>query len=94
MQMLLQIGKKYPEIIGPMSDAFSTELNAALENSDFSELVLDFKGTKTISSMAMGALFSTNEKLKKSGKSMTIINAGEKVAHLLHMVNMDNLLQS
>lgn len=92
MQLLLQIGKKYPEIIGPMSDAFSSELNAALESGDFTELILDFQGTRTISSMAMGALFSTNEKLKQNGKSLHVINAGEKVAHLLHMVNMSELL--
>ncbi|MDR1745212.1 MAG: STAS domain-containing protein [Planctomycetota bacterium] len=92
--MFLQIGKKYPEITGPMSDAFSTELNEVLERSDFSELVLDFNGTKIINSMAMGALFSVNEKLKQHGKSLSIINAGEKVTHLLHMVNMDELLQS
>lgn len=92
MQLLLQIGKKFPEITGPMSDAFAAELEVAMHSDGFTELVLDFQGTKTISSMAMGSIYSTSEKLRQDGKQLRIINANEKVSHLLRMVNMLDLL--
>lgn len=92
MQLLLQIGKKFPEITGPMSDAFAAELKTAMDTGEFSELILDFQGTKTISSMAMGTIFSANEDLRSKSKTLKIINAGEKVSHLLRMVNMADLL--
>jgi len=92
MRLLLDIGKKYPEITGPISDAFAADLKQATEAKDFNELVLDFNGTKIISSMAMGTLFATFQKLKDEGKTMHIINASEKVTHLLRMVNMAEIL--
>ncbi|MCC8190076.1 MAG: STAS domain-containing protein [Planctomycetes bacterium] len=92
MRLVLDIGKKYPEITGPMSDAFANELNQACANDDFSELVLDFDGTRIISSMAMGTIFAVYQKLKEKGKSMQIIHASDKVVHLLRMVNMAEIL--
>ena len=92
MRLVLDIGKKYPEITGPVSDAFAAELNEAVINADFTELVLDFQGTKVISSMAMGTIFAVYQKLREQGKSLKIINASEKVTHLLRMVNMADIL--
>lgn len=92
MRLVLEIGKKYPEITGPISDAFAAELNKAVANNDFEELILDFEGTKIISSMAMGTIFSIYQKLKEQGKSMQIIHASDKVTHLLRMVNMADIL--
>lgn len=92
MRLVLDIGKKYPEITGPISDAFALELNKAVASSDFDELILDFNGTKIISSMAMGTIFSVYQKLKEQGKAMQIINASDKVTHLLRMVNMADIL--
>lgn len=92
MRLVLDIGKKYPEITGPISDAFAAELNNVLSGGDFTELVLDFNGTKVISSMAMGAVFQVYQKLKEQGKMLHIINASDKVTHLLRMVNMAEIL--
>lgn len=92
MRLVLDIGKKFPEITGPISDAFAEELKKAVEGGDFEELVLDFKGTRIISSMAMGTIFTVYQKLKESGKTLQIINASEKVTHLLRMVNMAEIL--
>lgn len=92
MRLVLDIGKKYPEITGPISDAFAAEINQVASKGDFTELVLDFSGTKIISSMAMGTLFAVKEKLAQSGKSLQIVNASEKVVHLLRMVNMSDIL--
>ncbi len=92
MRLVLEIGKKYPEITGPLSDAFASELYSVCDNGDFTELVLDFSGTKIISSMAMGTIFAVFQKLKQQGKRLKIINASDKVTHLLRMVNMTELL--
>ena len=92
MRLVLDIGKKYPEITGPISDAFASELNKAVSSGDFTELVLDFNGTKIISSMAMGTIFAAYQKLNEQGKKLQIINASEKVTHLLRMVNMADIL--
>lgn len=92
MQLVLETGKKYPEITGPASDAFASELNKICATGYFTELVLDFEGTRILSSMAMGTLFAVYQKLKEQGKNLRIINASEKVTHLLRMVNMADIL--
>ncbi len=92
MRQVLDIGSRYPEITGPFSDAFAAELNKACTKGDFNELVLDFNGTKVISSMAMGTIFAVYQKLREQGKTIQIINASDKVKHLLRMVNMAELL--
>ncbi len=92
MRQVLDIGKRYPEITGLFSDAFAAELNKVCAKGDFNELVLDFAGTKVISSMAMGTIFAVYQKLREQGKTIQIINASDKVKHLLRMVNMAELL--
>lgn len=92
MRLVIEIGKKYPEITGPTSDAFASELNKICATGYFNELVLDFEGTRIISSMAMGTLFAIYQKLKEQGKTLQIINASDKVTHLLRMVNMADIL--
>ncbi|MCC8180404.1 MAG: STAS domain-containing protein [Planctomycetes bacterium] len=92
MELVLEIGKKYPEITGPISDAFAAELIQACDTGEFDKLVLDFKGTKIISSMAMGSIFAIYQRLRDQGKKMEIINASEKVTNLLCMVNMAEIL--
>ncbi|MCD8350423.1 MAG: STAS domain-containing protein [Planctomycetaceae bacterium] len=92
MRKLLDIGRKYPEITGPISDAFAADLKKAIGSTDYSVLVLDLRGTKTISSMAMGAMFSVYQELKHEGRELEVINASEKVSHLLRMVNMGDIL--
>lgn len=92
MRLVVEIGKKYPEITGPISDAFAAELQRIVSTGDFTELVLDFEGTKVISSMAMGTLFQVYQKLRDQGKPFRLINASDKVTHLLRMVNMAEIL--
>lgn len=92
MRLVLDIGKRFPEITGPISDAFAEEINEACKSGDFTELVLDFAGTKIISSMAMGSIFAVYQKLREQGRSVRIVNASEKVTHLLRMVNMADIL--
>ncbi len=91
-RLVLDVGKKYPEITGPMSDAFAQELHEVVDNGDFQELVLDFHGTKGVSSMAMGVIFREYSTLKGKGRSLQIVNASQRVTHLLRMVNMADLL--
>ena len=92
MRQVLDIGRRYPEVTGPFSDAFASELNNACVAGNFTELVLDLSGTKIISSLAMGAIFAAYQKLQGQGKSIQIINASDRVKHLFRMVNMSELL--
>ena len=87
----LEIGKQFPEITGAASDAFAAELMKA-EDSDFTEVILDFEGTETISSMAMGSIFATHQKMAEQSRKLIIINASDKIKRLLRMVNMAHLL--
>ncbi|MBN2714120.1 MAG: STAS domain-containing protein [Planctomycetes bacterium] len=91
MQVKLEIGKQFPEITGAASDAFAAELMKA-EDSEFKEVILDFDGTETISSMAMGSIFATHQKMSEQGRDLTIINASDKIKRLLRMVNMAHLI--
>lgn len=92
MKLVLDIGKKYPELTGPSSDAFTAELDRACSNRELEELVLDMSGTKTISSMAMGAIFSAYQRMREQDKRVQIINASDKVTRLLRLVNMADVL--
>lgn len=92
MRLVLEIGKKYPEITGLASDSFAAELKEVSTKDEFSELVLDLKGTRMISSMAMGTIFAISQKLSEQGRTLRIINPSDKVANLLRMVNMADLI--
>ncbi|MCC8165877.1 MAG: STAS domain-containing protein [Planctomycetes bacterium] len=92
MEFVLDVGKKYPEITGPISDAFANELRNVVRAGEFQHLVLDFGGTRMISSMAMGSIFKEYSELKNDNKSLRIVNASPKVQHLFQMVNMADLL--
>ena len=92
MRQVLDIGRRYPEITGPFSDAFTSELNNACVAGNFTALVLDLSGTIVINSLAMSAIFMAHQKLQGQGKSIQIINASNRVKHLFRMVNMLELL--
>ncbi len=91
MEVTLEIGKQFPEITGAASDAFAAELMKA-EDSEFNRVILDFDGTQTISSMAMGSIFATHQKMAEQERALTIINASDKIKRLLRMVNMAHLI--
>ncbi len=91
MRITLEIGKQYPEIVGSASDQFAADL-MKLEDSDYTEVILDFDGTETISSMAMGSLFATHQKMAEQNRRLIIRNAGDKIKRLLRMVNMAHMV--
>ena len=92
-RLTMDVGKRFPEITGAASDAFASELaQVGGPGNDFKELILDFEGTSIISSMAMGTIFATYQKLTSQGKNLVIVNASERVKRLLRMVNMAHLL--
>ncbi len=91
MRITLEIGKQFPEITGSAADAFAAELMKA-EDSRFTEVVLDFAGAETISSLAMGSIFAVHQKMAETGRKLMIINASEKIKRLLRMVNMAHLM--
>lgn len=92
MKLIMKIGKKFPDITGPISDAFAEELTRVAGQDDFNELILDFSGLKGINSLAMGTIFSVTQKLKQGGKSLLIINSPEKISRLLQMVNLGDVV--
>lgn len=90
--LTLKIGKKYPAITGSHTDSFVSELNKAMLTASSRTLVLDLEGTSIVGSTALGAIFSARQKLREQGKALRIVNASEKVARLLQLVNMDDLI--
>ena len=94
MRLNLDIGSRYPEITGQASDAFAADLKDACARENFTELVLDLKGCKMVSSMALGTIFAVSQKLREQNKTLHIANVSEKIANLLRMVNMEELMQS
>lgn len=92
MRLVLDVGKKYPEITGPISDAFVNELRRACESGDYTELILDFKGTSMVSSMALGSIFAAYQQLKDKGISLSVINASDKIDNLMRTVRMGELI--
>lgn len=91
MKIKLDIGKDFPEITGGNADDFAKEL-LKIEESDYQEVVLDFTDTRAISSMAMGSLFATYQKLASQNRTIKIVNPNESIARLLKLVNMHDLL--
>ncbi len=92
MELIVEIGMKYPQITGPMADAFAAELDKLVASAEFTHLVLDFQGTQVLSSMAIASLFSAHQRLKEQKRSLKIINVSDRVKHLLRMVNMADIL--
>lgn len=92
MRIELDIGKEFPEITGGNADEFAKEL-MKIEDSDYEEVILDFSSTRSISSMAMGSLFATYQKLASQNRKIKIVNPNENIVRLLRIVNMHDLLE-
>jgi anti-anti-sigma factor len=88
MRIVLNIGDRYSDITGETSNQFADELRAASETPGITELVLNMDGIRTISSVALGALFNTFQVMK----ALRLINASPNVIRLLRMVNMTELI--
>lgn len=89
--LTINIGNKYPEITGPAVDVFVKELTR-IEESEYAEVILDFSGTVTISSIAIGSLYSTYKTLEAQNRRLRILNPGENVLRLLQLINMTEML--
>ncbi len=90
-KVVMDVGEKYPDITGPTAEAFIAEL-LKLEKSPYEEIVLDFKDTTAISSMAMGTLFSTYQSLASQNRSIRIVNPSKNVSRLFKLVNMSEII--
>lgn len=91
MQITFNVGEKYPQISGETADDFAAEL-IRLEDTDFEEVCLDFRGTEYINSMAMGSLFATCQKLQEQDRRLRILNVNDKIRRLLTVANLTSLL--
>ncbi len=91
MDNVFAVGKKYPEITGDRADTFSRDLDE-FEKSLSGDILLDFTDVTAISSIAMGSLFATYQKLMEEGRKLTIINTCDKISRLLRMVNMAQVI--
>ena len=92
MRVTMDIGDKdNPHITGPQADAFAQEL-LEIEEAEFKEVVLDFSNVETLSSMAMGSLLATYQKLAEQKRRLGIINPNDNVRRVLRMVKMDSLI--
>ena len=91
MESIFAVGKKYTEITGDNADLFTRELMEFEKNCD-GDVVLDFAGVTAISSIAMGSLFATYQKLLEEERNVTIVNSCDKIRRLLQMVNMAQVI--
>ena len=90
-KVVMDVGEKYPEITGSRAQAFINDL-LSLEKSQYDEIILDFKDTSSISSIAMGTLYSTFQTLSSQKRSIRIINPTHNVSRLLKLVNMCDII--
>ena len=90
MEIVVNVGEQFPQLTGPASDEFAKEL-LRLEDSDFEVVVLNMSGVESISSMAMGSIFASHQKLNEQGRRLIIKDASAQVSRLLKMVNMAHL---
>ncbi|MBP5233833.1 MAG: STAS domain-containing protein [Planctomycetes bacterium] len=92
MRVTMDVGDKDdPNITGPQADAFAQEL-LEIEEAEFKEVVLDFSNVETLSSMAMGSLFATYQKLAEQKRKLSIVHPRESIRRLLRMFKMDSLI--
>ncbi len=58
------------------------------------DIVLDIKDVEYIDSTGISVLITLNRQQKKKGKSLKIMNASQRVANLLELSSLSDLLQS
>lgn len=84
-------------IIGPMELHSIKEFQnkvIELETAAPRDIVLDIKEVEYIDSTGISVLITLNRQQKKNGKSLKIINASQRVANLLELSSLSDLLQS
>jgi anti-sigma B factor antagonist len=58
------------------------------------DIILDIKDVEYIDSTGISVLITLNRQQKQNGKSLTITNASQRVANLLELSSLSDLLQS
>lgn len=58
------------------------------------DIVLDIRDVEYIDSTGISVLITLNRQQKKNGKSLKIMNASQRVANLLELSSLSELLQS
>ena len=63
-------------------DEFSEKL-MKLVDSGFSEIIIDLKNVKKLSSLALGAIVASHQKMSSAGRKLVITNVGDELKKLL-----------
>lgn len=64
-----------------MWDQFSERLTR-LVDAGFSEIVIDFGAVRTVSSLALGTIVATHQKMASAGHRLTVTNLSEELKAL------------
>ena len=91
MAKIYRVGDHFQEISGPLRDDFVTalmELRASTEE----DIVLDFSGVETLSSIALAAVGKMHPTLEAEGRSLRIVGMSESIYALFEVTGLTQVL--
>ena len=91
MVEIIKIKEDYPEVLEYEATKFRDDL-VEMEETVSDEIVLDLDGVEMLCSIAVSAIIQTYNNRLKSGKVMSVINAGEKNKKLFEMLNVNDIV--
>ena len=91
MVEIIKIKEDYPEVLEYEATKFRDDL-VEMEETVPDEIVLDLDGVEMLCSIAVSAIIQTYNNRLKSGKVMSVINAGEKNKKLFEMLNVNDIV--
>lgn len=72
-------------------DEFSAKL-LKLVDSGFSEITIDFQSVKKISSLALGTIVASHQKMSSAGKRLVLANLSDDLKKLLGETNVLSMM--
>lgn len=93
MKIIVEVVEQFKEINAKNADRFAEEM-LKLEESKIEEVVLNLKGIKSLTSLAIGAIYAAYEKMKTEGRRLRIVGPSDYVKRQLTITGeADDILE-
>jgi len=92
MRAVVNLSREFSEISRWNSDKFAEEM-LKIEESGIDEIILDLAGVSSLTSMAIGSIYSAFERLSSEGRKLTVVNPNERIKKLLTITGVKGLLE-
>ncbi len=91
MPSIIRVKEKYPDITNHDAEKFRADL-FEMEERINNDLTIDLNGVEQLNSIVVSAIIYCYNNMLKTGKKLSVINAGHKNIKIFEMLNVHDVM--